>query len=276
MLNDEYCIVLPPEKNLFDDSKNQIQLEPIYSKKLADNLFNMGDVCFFLSGTLPDYKQYFYELGVDVNNCYYIHEESPYPKENRPIFFKPLGNFSHSNGYYENGRWVSPYEHPNIITGLKSILDNYHDENIIIFTESIDQTDYLCDELCEYNPLPAYKDFKDENIELFKYDDDFHLLISPSISEGVDFKGDFCTVQIIFKMPYPKPVGRLKYRIDNGDWDYYNNLVLIKLEQMYGRSIRGLDDKCVTYIVDSAFKNLLRNPKFSNYFSSGLEAGENL
>lgn len=275
LLQEEYCVNLPPEENIYDDSANNISLQPVYSKNLANVLFDMGGVCFFLSGTLPDYEQYFHELGVDIEDIYYISEESPYPKNNRPIIFKPLGNFSSRYNHFENGRIVYAYEHPSVIEGLKNILDAHHDKNIIIFTESIEQTEYLCDELDEYDPISAYGDLRNENIELFKYDD-YHLLISPSISEGVDFKGDYCTVQIIFKMPYPVPVGRIKYRLDKyKDWDYYNNLVLIKLEQMYGRSIRGPDDKCVTYIVDSAFNNLLsKYPKFSNYFSSGLKAGE--
>ena len=275
LLQEEYCVNLPSEENIYDDSVNHILLQPVFCKNLAKDLFDMGRVNFFLSGTLPNYEQFFNELGVNAEDIYYIHEESPYSSDNRPIIFKPLGNFSSSNNHFENGRFVYAYEHPSVITGLKEILDYHSGKNIIIFTESINQTDYLCDELDEYNPLFAYGEFRDDNVELFKQEDTCNLLISPSISEGVDFKGDYCTVQIIFKMPYPVPVGRIKHRLNKyNDWDYYNNLVLIKLEQMYGRSIRGIDDKCTTYIVDGAFTNLLKNPQFSNYFSSGLKAGE--
>lgn len=277
LLREDYCVVLPSENDIYDDSVNMITLQPVFAKNLANCLFDMGEVCFFLSGTLPNYKQSFNELGVDINEIYYIYEESPYPEENRPIIFKPLGNFSSRYNHKENGRIIYAYEDSNVISGLIKILNHHSNENIIIFTESKDQTDYLCDELYEYNPLPAYEDFKDENIELFK-NEDYNLLISPSISEGVDFKGAYCTVQIIFKMPYPVPTGRIDYRLNKcKDWDYYNNLVLIKLEQMYGRSIRGINDQCVTYIVDAAFNNLLKKSiKFSNYFATGLKAGKSI
>jgi len=83
------------------------------------------------------------------------------------------------------------------------------------------------------------------------------ILLSPSMTEGVDLKYDISRIQIIVKTPYAylgDPV--LKARMVLYE-NYYNMLTALNLTQAYGRSIRSEDDFCFTFILDKCFLSFL-------------------
>ena len=98
------------------------------------------------------------------------------------------------------------------------------------------------------------------------------ILIGASIKDGVDFKGDLCRFQIIFKVPYPQLNEQVKYRkaLDKS-WYYYQAVMAIM--QAYGRGIRDKDDWCVMYIIDSDFINLFDFNRgfFNEYFIEAVQ-----
>ena len=81
--------------------------------------------------------------------------------------------------------------------------------------------------------------------------------ISPSITEGVDFKNGLARAQIILKHPMPgisnhiKALqGRLGIKGIVKDYDIYNRKTYTTLLQQYGRVMRNEDDWGATFIVD--------------------------
>ena len=77
------------------------------------------------------------------------------------------------------------------------------------------------------------------------------VLLSPSMAEGVDLKGDFSRFQIICKVPYPYLGDKIvKKRMNK--WKRWYDLQTAKLiVQSAGRSVRSVDDTAVTYILDA-------------------------
>jgi Rad3-related DNA helicase len=79
------------------------------------------------------------------------------------------------------------------------------------------------------------------------------VLISPSLTEGIDLKGklsDFC---IICKIPYPSLMDSwVKARME-ADPLWYSAFTLSTIIQMTGRSVRSETDNAPTYILDSEF-----------------------
>jgi len=77
------------------------------------------------------------------------------------------------------------------------------------------------------------------------------VLLSPSMTEGVDLKGDASRFQVICKIPYPS-LGDKIVRKRMNKWKWWYPLQTSKtIIQAIGRSVRSSDDFAVTYILDS-------------------------
>jgi len=107
----------------------------------------------------------------------------------------------------------------------------------------------------------------EELLEQHTNTDEPTVLISPSMSHGVDLKGDLARFQIIVKAPFlPTKDVRIE-RLMKGDYDWYVNKMICSLIQSCGRGIRSKDDHCITYILDgniaqSIVKNKHKLPKY--------------
>jgi len=86
------------------------------------------------------------------------------------------------------------------------------------------------------------------------------VLVSPSLSYGIDLKGDLAKFQIIVKAAFlPLNDARIKKLFDE-DPQWYTNEMLNTLIQACGRGVRSKDDECVTYILDGNITtNVIRN-----------------
>ena len=99
------------------------------------------------------------------------------------------------------------------------------------------------------------------------------VLISPSMTEGVDLKGDLSKFQIICKVPYPwlgDPIVKKRmYKFP----DWYPLQTAMTIVQSVGRSIRNNKDTAVTYILDSDWERFYRKNKkiFSEDFRKLLK-----
>lgn len=81
------------------------------------------------------------------------------------------------------------------------------------------------------------------------------VLISPSLSEGLDLKDDLSRFCIICKVPYANITDKWVSTRLKLDQQWYANYTAEQLVQMTGRSIRSKDDFATTYILDSEFMN---------------------
>ena len=98
-------------------------------------------------------------------------------------------------------------------------------------------------------------------------------LIGAGIKDGVDFKGDKCRYQILFKVPYPN-LGSQQVKVrKQTDPIWYLNQTVQPLQQAYGRGIRDADDYCKMYILDEDFEHLVSkyNCLFNEYFLEGIQ-----
>lgn len=258
----------------------QICFKPIYGKPYTPRLLELGTIRIFLSGTLPLKSRFIKWLGLDKHNTFFINEKSSFPLTNRPIIKEYLGDFKSTNDEFVDGERVPAWKNNKVLNGILSILSRHRNEKGIIHTTSKEQCLWLKKELANfnYNIILAYNDEKeslsrDEQINKFKNNTSPSILISPSIKEGVDFKGDLCTYQIIFKIPNPY-YGDLQIRTRAGKRDgWYNFMTTVPLMQAYGRGIRSSDDNCTCYIIDQDFESLLGKGKnyFCEYFLEAIQ-----
>ena len=94
------------------------------------------------------------------------------------------------------------------------------------------------------------------------------VLISPSMSEGVDLKGNLSTFQIICKVPFPYLGDKVtRKKMNKWKW-WYNTETVRTIIQSLGRSIRCESDVAVTYILDGDWNRIRTNCK--SYFPEGF------
>jgi ATP-dependent DNA helicase DinG len=77
------------------------------------------------------------------------------------------------------------------------------------------------------------------------------VLLSPSMTEGLDLVGDLARWQVICKLPYPylgDPQVAARRAEEPGWYDWRTCLTLV---QAYGRAVRSEDDHAVTYLLDA-------------------------
>ena len=105
-------------------------------------------------------------------------------------------------------------------------------------------------------------------LEVHENTDEPTVLVSPSMTHGIDLKGDLGKFQIIMKAPY-LPLGdkRVRRKFDE-DKEWYLDAMLSTLIQMCGRCNRCESDYSVTFILDSNILNavLQNKDKLPKYF----------
>ena len=77
------------------------------------------------------------------------------------------------------------------------------------------------------------------------------VLLSPSMTEGVDLKEDLSRFQIICKIPYPYLGDQVIRKRMNKYKGWYELQTAKTIVQSCGRSVRSSTDTAVTYILDS-------------------------
>jgi len=163
---------------------------------------------------------------------------------------------------------------PTMTSMIKEIINNHKKEKGIIHTHNIRIAEHLKKHLRSKRILVAYGENRDKILEKHINSKDPTILLSPSMAEGVNLKGELSKFQILCKIPFPylgdKVVGK---KINKWKW-WYDLQTTRTVIQSVGRSIRSEDDEAITYILDSDWsrvysKNKIHMPK--NFIESYIE-----
>ena len=263
----ELIIDLPDKKSILDNVMDiSADFKPFSVVDDTQNLLALGNVCIFLTGTLGSKDKFCEWNNINPEETYYIYEKSPFDVANRPIYTDFVGRMS---GFR---RGIPNWKNKRAIKKIRQLLDGHKGQKGVIHTSSNEQAFWIMDQLKEY-PL-VFVGGADRNIVLKEFTESKEslILIGASIKDGVDFKGDLCRFQIVFKIPYPQLNEQVKYRRDlDPKWFFYQTVMA--LMQAYGRGIRDTDDWCVMYIIDSSFKQLFDYNRgfFNEYFTEAVQ-----
>ena len=267
LAHNELIIDIPDKASILNNKMEiSAEFKPFSVVDDTQNLLNLGNVCIFLTGTLGSKDKFCEWNNINPEETYYIYEKSPFDVANRPIYTDFVGNMSGFRGKKPN------WKNPRAIKKIRQLLDRHKGQKGVIHTSSNAQAFWIIKKLKDY-PL-LFVGGEDRNIVLkeFTQSKEDLILIGASIKDGVDFKGDLCRFQIVFKVPYPQLNEQVKYRRDlDPKWFYYQTVMA--LMQAYGRGIRDMDDWCVMYIIDSSFKKLFDYNLgfFNEYFIEAVQ-----
>lgn len=242
-----------------DNSKKDYKkfiFKPIdVSKYAKDYILGFADYVIFMSATIISHEGFSLTLGLPFEKTVSIKEDSPFPPENRPTIYSPAGSMSFKN---------IDKTLPIMSKSIDSILDHHKDEKGIIHTHSIKIAKNIIQNVnrkFKKRILIAYGEDRDKMLKKHISSKEPTVLLSPSMSEGVDLKGNLSKFQIICKVPFPYLGDKVvKKKMTKWNW-WYDVSTVRTIIQSIGRSVRSRDDTAITYILDSDWQRLYRKSK---------------
>ena len=231
-------------------SQKEMSLEPIWAAEyLEQYVWSNYDIVILMSGTILD-KDLFSELnGLDSEKTVYYSTNSPFPLENRKIFYMPLGKMSFQNKSETFKNYV-PYMH--------KILKKYEGLKGIVHTNSFELSNWIKRDVENSRLLFHSSADRDDKLREHMESKDPLVFVSPSVGTGVSFDHEKSRFQVIAKIPYPSLASQKNKLRQKNNPEWYSWKTVCALMQMCGRSIRSKTDYADTIILDGSFSDILR------------------
>lgn len=242
---------------LYEDG---LQLTPINIDRIFHTYIKRMGIkkIIFMSATILDLPAFRKTLGLPKEQTLLMRADSEFDPEKSPIIHMPICkmNYNTINNNLDK-----------ITDAVKDILSKHPNEKGIIHTGNSTISKYLQDNIKSDRLLVRYGDVVNDDIIKKHYKSSKPtVLVSSSLSEGVDLKGDLSRFQIIVKLPFLSLADKRITEKVKRDEDWYMVQMFRTLIQQCGRSTRNKTDYSVTYILDSSFKWWLLKNKTKGWF----------
>lgn len=239
------------ESNFNEKSKQkELSMEPIWAYDYLDKyVWTHYDLVIMMSGTILD-KKLFCELnGLDLESTVYYSVPSPFPVENRKIYYMPLGKMSFSKKEETFKNYV-PYIH--------KILKKYESQKGLIHTNSFELGEWIKRDVDNSRLIFHDNSNREEMLKFHMESKDPMVFVSPSVATGVSFDHEKSRFQIVAKIPYPSLNSQKNKLRQKNNPEWYAWKTVAGLIQMCGRSVRSKTDYADTIILDGSFSDILR------------------
>jgi len=231
---------------------------------LNEYVWKHYDHVIFMSATILDKKLFSFINGLDDNITTYNNVPSPFKIKNRPLYYLKIGKMNYSNKeetFKKQLIWI------------KKILLKYKNQKGIIHTTNYEIAGWLRDGLM--NERLIFHDIENRNEMLDKHigSTEPTVLVSPSMMEGISLDEDLARFQILLKINYPNlSSNKIKAR-KKAKPEWYSWSAVINTIQATGRGVRGDNDYCDTFILDSNFSDLLKynSQMIPKYFTDAIK-----
>lgn len=242
---------------LYDDG---LELTPINIDKIFHMYINRMGIkkIIFMSATILDLPAFRKSLGLPKEKTLLMRADSEFDPSKSPIIHMPICkmNYNEINNNLDK-----------ITEVVKDILSKHPNEKGIIHTGNSTISKYLQDNIKSDRLLVRYGDIVNDDIIKKHYKSKKPtVLVSSSLAEGVDLKGDLSRFQIIVKLPFLSLADKRISEKVRRDGDWYTTQMFRTLIQQCGRSTRNKNDYSVTYILDASFKWWLFKNKQKGWF----------
>lgn len=217
-------------------------------------LFRSGERVLLMSATILDSRTFMRNLGIPEDQAVVLKLDSDFPIANRPVI-----------GWYAGDMRQACIEKtlPKLCQRVEEILDACEGLKGIIHTHSYKITQAVMAHLARTkhrNRMLTHdkeRGAREAAIQQHSTSGADTVLISPSMYEGLDLKGDLSRFQIICKVPYPALDPYIVARKDR-DPQWYLLQTGLSLIQASGRSVRTASDWAYTFILDGGFGYFFR------------------
>lgn len=256
-----------PENWVVDQIAGGVVFKPLkVDVYTEDRLFRHADICLFMSATILDANLFCQWLGIDPQDAYTIRIKSNFPASSRPVHLKIAGNMSQRS---------IKRTAPKTIPILEKIINHHRLEKGLIHTHNYKCQKYIMDKIKNNRLIGHNSTNREYKLNQFEKSQENLVLVSPSMSEGVDLPYEKCQFQVIYKIPFPYLGDRQVNQRKQKDPKWYAYKTVMTLLQAYGRGMRAEDDYCETYILDGnirmLFNHRLYKPLMPEFFKEAVQ-----
>ena len=240
---------LDDEHWTFVITRDGIEFRPVWVAKAAqDYLLKHAERILFMSATILDQQMFCENLGLPLDQVEFIRVGSTFPKERRPLIYDPVGKVKSINE-----------------RSLRALLEKIngilaaHPGRGLVHTSNYQIAEYLAKYARDRHRLITHTTATRGRALQQLRASPGAVLVSPSVTTGVDLPYDLCEFQVIAKIPFPdlgdpQTKKRMKLGPDGkprkAAQSWYNWTTACRIVQAYGRGMRAPDDNCVTYLLD--------------------------
>lgn len=246
--------------------RNVLTFKPLQIKAFTDKyIFNVSEYRIYMSAT-PGGKSFLCNiLGIQPDVCEYIKVPSTFPKENMPIYCTTSGKMD-MNSLNETL--------PKIVEDVDKILEFHDGQKGIIHSHTFKISDYILTNSKYSDRLMTHSSgTREEQLKAFMETTEPKVLISPSMTDGLDLKDDLARFVVIVKIPYLFLGDKQIKRRMEVDPEWYRCKAAITLVQAAGRGMRHDKDSCTIYIMDSSIRWFIKQNReyFPKHFIDSIQ-----
>jgi Rad3-related DNA helicase len=243
---------------IYETTHDGVSFTPLRVDNLSKYIFNYGDKIILMSATIIDHKNFCKSLGIEKYK--YIEVDSSFDPKNAPIYVNTKTKLSFNN---------LKQNLPKIKKQIIEICEHHKNDKGLIHTHTNTITSYLKSQISGNRFLFREPGINNESLLDKHYNTkEPTVVVSPSMSHGVDLKDDLARFQIIVKAPFLPMKDKRIEKLMRNDTSWYINKMLSAFIQSCGRGVRAADDHCVTYILDGTIieKVIENKDKLPKYF----------
>jgi len=248
---------------LVTERGEKIMFKEIYGKRLFKSILQpKAERFLFMSSTIMNFESYAKDLGINPDEMATISLPSEFDVDNRPVYFMPTAKMTY--GWNKNIPEKNELRRKMADKVINLCADMHPNESGIIHTGSFQIANWLINEIKDSVPQKIIEHGSSDSMSRDECIAEFTenkgeipmLLISPSLTEGLDLKDEMARFCIFTKVPYPFLGDEwVKRRLAISD-EWYQRQAMTAIIQGGGRIVRGPDDYGNTYILDESFGNL--------------------
>ena len=240
-----------------NDAGPHLTFKPVEVSGFAEEfIFAHADRVLFMSATILDAPTFLHSLGIDADDAEIVKVGSTFPASRRPVVLRPAARLTR--------RYVDR-DLPLLAAAVSDLAADHETEKGVVHAHSYRIAAYLAKHLSGEHRHRVVTHFdaagRVDALNRHLYADEPTILITPSMTEGIDLADDLARWQVLCKVPYPflgDP--QVKARMER-DPDWYDWRTCLSIVQAYGRSVRSAEDHAVTYLLDADFPSFLRRQR---------------
>lgn len=239
-------------------------------------LFNV-----FMSATVADIDVFCRSVNLDRTRTAIVRIPDRFPVEHRPIVPMPVTRVSTKAIEADAEGVYGP-----LAQALSDIAEHFPDQKALVHTSSYkfgaEIVKRVSSAVRARMLAPADGADNKEHLKTFLNvaDKRPHILISPSVKEGVDLKNDLCRIQVFMKCPYLPSKDTLvqEKKRQPGGRRWVKSKEATTIRQQYGRTTRNRSDFSLTFFLDGFLMDFVRQHRglFPQEFHQALELGGRL